>query len=77
MVLVAVEAVPERSKLSAAVGVRISTGETHNFGAVAPLSTRASSLKGRAGGSAFVPKMIELVGPLSTFLAEEPSPFYI
>ena len=39
------------SKPPAAVSVRISTGERHGFGAAAPLSTMASSLQGRAGGS--------------------------
>ena len=36
MVLVAVEAVPAGSKTPAAVGVRISKGERHDFGAAAP-----------------------------------------
>ena len=51
MVVVAVKGVPAGSKPAAAVSVRISTGETHSFGAAAPLSTMASSLQGRAGGS--------------------------
>ena len=39
------------SKLPAAVDERISKGERHDFGAAAPLPTRASSLEqGRAGG---------------------------
>ena len=51
VVLVAVEAVPAGSKPPVAVGVRISKGERHDFGAAAPLPTRASSLEqGRAGG---------------------------
>ena len=45
MVLVAVEAIPAGSKPPAAVGVLISKGERHDFGAVAPLPTRASSLE--------------------------------
>ena len=51
MVLIAVEAVPAGSKPPAAVGVRLFTSERHGFGAAAPLSTMASSQKGRAGGS--------------------------
>ena len=66
---------PAESKPPVAVSVRISTGERRSFGATAPLSTRASSLKRRAGGSAVMPKQVELVEPLPTFLAEELSPF--
>ena len=52
MVLVAIEVEPVRSKSSAAVDVRISRGERHEFDAAAPLPTRALSLEqGRAGGS--------------------------
>ena len=52
MVVVAVEAVPVRSKPPVAVGVRISKGERHGFGAVAPLPTRVSSHeRRRAEGS--------------------------
>ena len=40
MVLVTVEAVPAGSKTPADVGVRISKGERHDFGAAAPLSIR-------------------------------------
>ena len=51
MVLIAVEAMPAGSKSPAAVGVSISTGETHGFGAAEPFFTRASSLvRRRAGG---------------------------
>ena len=40
-----------RSEPPTVVGVHISKGERHDFGAAAPLPTRASSLKqGRAGG---------------------------
>ena len=50
MVIIAVEAVPVGSKPPAAVCVRISAGERHDFVAAVPLSTRASSLEqGRAG----------------------------
>ena len=58
MVLVAVEAVPAGSKPPVAVSVNISTGERHDFGAALPLSTRASSLEGRAGGSAIMSKLV-------------------
>ena len=47
MVLVAVEAMPAGGKLPAAVDVRISKGERHNFGAAAPLSTRHYPLNNR------------------------------
>ena len=52
MVLVAAaEAVPAGSKPPVAVGVRISKVEKHDFGAAAPLSTRASPFEqGRVGG---------------------------
>ena len=52
MVIVAAEVLP------AVVGVRIFKGERHDFGAAAPLSTKTSSLQGRAGGSAFTPKVV-------------------
>ena len=61
MVLAAVKAVPAGSKPPAAVSVRISTAERHSFGAAALLSTKTSSLRGRAGGSAVMPKLVELV----------------
>ena len=51
MVLITVEAVRKGSKPPAAVSVRISTGERQSFGASAPVSTRTSSLRGRAEGS--------------------------
>ena len=75
IILIAVEAVPAGSKPPAAVGVRISTGEIHGFGASAPLSTRASPTDSSgAGGSAIMLKLAKLVGSPST-LAEELSPF--
>ena len=49
VVLVAVEVVSAGSKLPTAVGVRISKGEIRNFSVAAPLSTKTSSLHGRAG----------------------------
>ena len=50
------------SKPPAAVSVRVSKGERYRFGAAAPLSAKTSSQRGRAGGSAFMPKLVELVG---------------
>ena len=76
MTLAAVEAVQAVSKSPAAVSVRISTGERQGFRAAALLSTRASSLKGRAGGSAFMPKLVEHVGPASTRAEELLSPCF-
>ena len=46
-----------------AVVVRISQGKRHDFGAAAPFLAKTSSLQGRAGGSAFTPKLVEVVGP--------------
>ena len=63
MILVAVEVVRAGRKPPPAVSVCISTGEGYGFGAVAPLSTKTSSLRGRAGDSAFMLKLVELVGP--------------
>ena len=70
MVLVAVEVVPAGNKPTAAVGVRISKDERHDFGTAAPLPTRASSLEqGRAGGLVkSSPKLVELFGSGSTRL---------
>ena len=62
VILVAVEALPVGNKPPTAVSVRISTGKRHDFGAAAPLSTKTSSQRRRAGGSAFMPKLVELVG---------------
>ena len=59
VVLVAVEIFPVGSKPPAAFGVRISKGEIHDFGAAAPFSIKTSFLQGRAGGSAFTPKLVE------------------
>ena len=72
MALVAVDAVPAGSKPPVAISVRISKGERHDFGAAAPLPTRASSLEqGRAGGSVKLPpKLAELVRPAWTLLAK-------
>ena len=75
MVFVAVKVLPVGSKPPAAVGERISKGGRHDLGAAAPFSTRASSSQGRAGGSAFTLKLVEVVfGPGSTRLAEKLSP---
>ena len=52
------------SEPPAAVNVRISKGERHDFGAAAPLSTKTSSLQERARGSAFALKLVELFGPI-------------
>ena len=71
MILVAVKAVPARSKPPVAVSVRVSMSEGHGFDAAAPLSTRVLSLKERAGGSTFMPKLVELVRPASTLFAEQ------
>ena len=77
IVLTAVEAGQVGSKPPAAVGVRISTGERHGFGASVLLLSRASSLSiGRAGGLAIMPKLVKLVGPSLTLLAEELFPFF-
>ena len=46
MVLVALEVLSVGSKPPAAVGVRISKGERHDFGAAPPFLTKTSSLKG-------------------------------
>ena len=74
MVLITVEAVPAGSKPPTAVSVGISTGEIHSFGASAPLSTRAASLRGRLRGSTVMPKLVELVGSAPTLFAEQLSP---
>ena len=70
MVLVAVKVVPAGSKPPAALGERISKSERHGFGASAPLLTTTSSLRGRAEGSAVMPKLVKLVGPASTLFAD-------
>ena len=68
MALAAVEVLSMASKPPAAFGVRIPKGERLDFGAAAPFSTKTSSLQGRAGGSAFTPKLVELLGPHGPFL---------
>ena len=66
---------PVGSKPLTAVVVRISKGEGHDLGAAAPFSTETSSLQGRAGGSAFTPKLVEVVfEPAWTLFAEKLSP---
>ena len=74
MVLVSVETLSAGSKPPAAVHVHISTGERHDFGAAALLSTRASSLEqGRAGGPVKLSsKLVRRIGSVST-CAEESS----
>ena len=63
------------TKPPAAIDERISKDGRHGLGAASPLSTTTSSLQGRAGGSAFTPKRVELVfGPCSTQRAGKPSP---
>ena len=76
VVLVALEAVSAGSKPPVAVRVRISAGKRHGFGAAAPLSTKTSSQRGRAGSPAFMPKLVELVGPAWTLFAEQLSPCF-
>ena len=71
MVLIAAEAVSAGSRPLVAVSVRISTGERLGFGALVPLSNKTSSLRGRAGGSAVIPKLVELLGPAPTLFAEQ------
>ena len=67
LVSVAVEASPVGTKPPAAVDERISMDGRHDFGAASPLLTKTLSLQGRAGDSAFTPKLVELVfGPGST-----------
>ena len=62
------------TKPSAAVDGRISKDGRHDSDAAAPHSTTTASLQGRAG-SAFTPKLVELVfGPGSTRRAEKQSP---
>ena len=62
------------TKPQADVDERISNDGRHDSDATLPLSTTTSSLKGRAGGSAFTPKLVELVfGPGLTRRAEKSS----
>ena len=75
MVFVAEEVLPVEGKPPAAVVVRISKGGRHDLGAAASFSTTTASLQGRAGGSVFTQKLVEVVfGPGSTRLAEQLSP---
>ena len=57
------EVLPAGSKPPAADGERISKDGRHDLGAAEPSSTKSSSLQGRAGGSAYMPKLIEVFGP--------------
>ena len=63
MVFVAVKVSPVGTKPPAAVGKRISKDGRHDLGAAAPFSTKMPSLRGRAGDSAFMPKLIEVFDP--------------
>ena len=74
IVLITVEPVPAGGRPPAAVSVGISTGERRSFGASAPLSTRAASLRESVRGLAFMPKLVDLVGPAPTLFAEQLSP---
>ena len=74
MVLVALKVSPVGSKPWAAVVVRISKSKKHDLGAVAPFSTTKSSLLGRAGGSTFLQKVVELFGASWIVFAEKLSP---
>ena len=66
------------SKPPAAVSERISKDGRHNLGAAAPSSTKTSSLQGRSGGLAIMPKLVELVfGPGSVRQAEKLFPCII
>ena len=78
MIIVAVEVLAVESKPPAAVGVRISKGERHDFGAVALLPTRALSLEqGRAGGLVEPsPKLVKQFGPARVLFAEQLSPCF-
>ena len=63
------------TKPPAAVDGRISKDGRHDSDAAAPHTPTTSSLQGKAGGSAFTPKLVELVfGPGSTRCAEKQSP---
>ena len=63
------------SKPQAAVVVRIFKDGRHDLGDASPFSTRTLSLQGRAGGSAIMPTLVELVfGPGPARRAEKLSP---
>ena len=70
MVSEALEASTVGAKPPAAVDVRISMNGRYDLNAAAPHSTTLSSLQGKGGGSAFMPKLVELVGPGLTRRAE-------
>ena len=74
MVFVAVGVSPVRTKPPAAVGECISTDGRHDLGDASPFSTRTSSLQGRSGGSAIMPKLVEVFGPSQTICAVQLSP---
>ena len=76
MVLVAAEAVPAGSKPPAAVSVRISTGNRHDFSTAVPFPTRASSLEQRRAGGPVESssKLVRHIGSGSTWFAEQLSP---
>ena len=59
------------SKPPVAVAVRISKDERYDFDAAAPFTTKTSSLQGRAGGSAFTPRVVGVVEPSWTRFAEQ------
>ena len=59
---------PAESEPLAAVGEYISKGDSHDFGAEVLFSTKTSFLKGRAGGWAVTPKLVEHIGSGSTAL---------
>ena len=61
VVSVAVEVLPVGSKPSAAIDERISKGKRYDLGAAVPLSTTTSSLQGRAEGTAFTSKLVEMI----------------
>ena len=63
LVSVGVEVLLVGTKPPAAVGERISKDRIHDLGAASPPSTKTSSLSGRSGGSASMPKFIEVIGP--------------
>ena len=72
MVFDVAEVLPVGSKPPAADVVRIFKAERYDLGAAAPFSTTTSFLQWRVGGSAFTPKLLELVfGPGSTRPAEK------
>ena len=63
------------SKPPAAIGEHISKDGRQDLSAAARSSTTTSSLQGRAGGSALMPKLVEMAfGPGSTRRAEKLSP---